>query len=192
MAASTFGPARFEGRISYMYLDTAGNVTVGIGHMLPSAAAASRLTFHHTGEDRPASAAESAAGWTAVKACPHGQSIPATRFNPARPATGWPALPPLRLEDDEIDALFAADIAEHAHQLEKGLPDFAGLPEPAREVLLDMHFNLGDGGLCKARWPSLFRAVEARDWQTAADQCRRKGIQQARNDWARETLASLA
>ena len=42
MDVAAFGPARFEGRVPYMYLDTAGNVTVGIGHMLATAGAAGR------------------------------------------------------------------------------------------------------------------------------------------------------
>src|ERR1700739_1906291 len=35
----------FEGVSSYMYLDTAGNVTVGVGKMLPDATAAQKLAF---------------------------------------------------------------------------------------------------------------------------------------------------
>ena len=36
---------QFEGVASYMYDDTAGNVTVGVGNMLPSVAAAQKLAF---------------------------------------------------------------------------------------------------------------------------------------------------
>jgi GH24 family phage-related lysozyme (muramidase) len=35
----------FEGSVPYMYLDTTGNVTVGVGKMLPNAAAAQKLGF---------------------------------------------------------------------------------------------------------------------------------------------------
>ncbi len=35
----------FEGNYSYMYLDTTGNVTVGVGEMLPNAAAAQKFAF---------------------------------------------------------------------------------------------------------------------------------------------------
>lgn len=192
MNVATFGPARFEGRVPYMYLDTAGNVTVGIGHMLATATAAGRLPFCRQQPDTPAGAGEISDGWQKVKACPFGQSIPASRFNPARPPAGWPALPPLFLEDAAIDTLFEADMQDHARQLEKSLPDFPSLPEPAQEVLLDMHFNLGDSGFSRARWPKLFAAVDARNWLAASLQCNRKGIQPARNDWARETLAGLA
>lgn len=192
MDVAAFGPARFEGRVPYMYLDTAGNVTVGIGHMLATAGAAGRLPFCRQQAGAPAATGEILDAWQKVKACPFGQSIAASRFNPARPPAGWPALPALFLEEDAIDSLFEADMKEHARQLERSLPAFPSLPEPAQEVLLDMHFNLGDSGFSRTRWPKLFAAVEARNWLAASRQCRRQGIQPARNDWAHETLAGLA
>ena len=44
-----------EGRYAWMYLDTRHNVTVGIGHLLPSPAAAEALPFVDADTGQPAS-----------------------------------------------------------------------------------------------------------------------------------------
>ena len=43
----------FEGSIPFMYVDSTGNVTVGVGNMLPNAAAAQKLAFQRRLDARP-------------------------------------------------------------------------------------------------------------------------------------------
>ena len=47
-----------EGSIPHMYLDTVGKVTVAVGNMIPTAAAAEPLTFAQRDNGNPATAAE--------------------------------------------------------------------------------------------------------------------------------------
>ena len=61
-------------------------------------------------------------------------------------------------------------------------PDYDSFPLPAQVALLDMIYNLGAGGLGK--FQQMKSVIEAGQWEEAAGQCRRAGIQQARNDWA--------
>jgi GH24 family phage-related lysozyme (muramidase) len=73
----------------------------------------------------------------------------------------------------------AADVTTFEAQLLKVLPNWHSYPGPAQEALFDMAFNLGLGGLLK--FPTLLKAVNEGDWATAAAQCHRRGIQNARN-----------
>ena len=61
----------FEGSIPWMYRDTVGKVTVGVGVMLPDAPAATALPFKIAGH--PASATEIAAEFARVDAIPMGR-----------------------------------------------------------------------------------------------------------------------
>src|SRR5579863_2584618 len=70
----------FEGSIPWMYLDTRGNVTVGVGLLVPDAAAAQKLPFVFEG--RAATAAETATEYARVHGMPMGRPAPFYRVNP--------------------------------------------------------------------------------------------------------------
>jgi GH24 family phage-related lysozyme (muramidase) len=56
-----------EGYVEHMYLDTKGLVTVGIGNMLPSVAAAQALPFVNRSTGNRATADEIAADYASVE-----------------------------------------------------------------------------------------------------------------------------
>src|SRR5205807_1406002 len=84
-----------------------------------------------------------------------------------------------RMNNAAIDALTAADIDLFTAQLKAVLPNWETYPEPAQAALFDMAYNLGIGGLKK--FPHMLAAVDAADWDTAAKECHRNGIGDARN-----------
>jgi len=106
--------------------------------------------------------------YQAVAAAPLGQA-----------ATAYQHLTKCRLGDADVEALVAADVAKFEAELASALPKWNSYPEPAQEALFDMAFNLGMAGLMK--FPAMLKAVNEGDWATAAAQCHRKGIQDARN-----------
>jgi GH24 family phage-related lysozyme (muramidase) len=152
---------KFEGRIPHMYRCTGGEVTVGIGHAIHSAVDAAALTWE-------SGAGDASAGFAAVAAAPKGQV-----------AKTYASLTTCRMGDDAIDALTAADIDKFTAQLRSSLPNFDTYPDPAQAALFDMAYNLGIGGLKK--FPHMLAAVDAGDWETAANESHRNGIQDARN-----------
>jgi len=79
----------------------------------------------------------------------------------------------------DIDALLLSDIALFESKLAAALPKWPSYSEPAQEALFDMCYNLGVGGLPK--FHQLLAAVDSGQWTTAAAQCHRKGISDARN-----------
>ena len=152
---------QFEGRFPYMYLCTGGKVTVGIGHAIPTAAAAALLSWA-TGGD----AAQ--AGWAAVAGAEKGLV-----------ASSYASLTACRMSDDAIDQLAANDVAAFTASLRANFPQWDTYPAPAQAALFDMAYNLGVAGLKK--FTSMLAAVNAGDWETAAQECHRMGIGDARN-----------
>ena len=157
---------RFEGRVPYMYRCTGGEVTIGIGHAILKSDNAPELTWSIGG--RPATSDEILADYASVNAAEKGHAAPS-----------YEHLTQCRMANSDIDALLAADIASFEAQLAAELPNWNTYPEPAQEALFDMAFNLGLNGLKK--FPSMLAAVDAGQWEAAASECHRKGINEDRN-----------
>jgi GH24 family phage-related lysozyme (muramidase) len=162
----------FEGSIPWMYLDTRGNVTVGVGLMLENATDAAKLPF--MAGSRPATEAEISAEFARVHAMPMG-----------RPAEFYRREGELELEKAEIDALLKAVLTGFESELRRHLNGYDAFPESVKMALLDMAYNLGPLGLIKG-YPTLIAAVEAGNWSKAAANCFRHGPGAVRNQWTRK------
>jgi GH24 family phage-related lysozyme (muramidase) len=158
-----------EGVVSHMYLDTVGKVTVGVGNMLPTAAAAAALAFVDRTTRAPATDAQIRADFDAVSLQPRAQQ-----------ARHYKQHTRLDLPDEAIWTLLAARVDGFEQQLIGYFPQFPSFPGSAQLALLDMAFNLG-GPALNTRWPSLKRAVLAQDWRAAQQECERSTSTLARN-----------
>lgn len=156
-----------EGSVPWMYLDTVGIVTVGIGHAMTHAADACLLPFNIGG--RLATTEEIAADFAAVQAMPKGQI-----------AANYKSRTQCRLDQDAIAGVYAADFDAKLPELAKRISGFDAFPQPVQLALADMGFNLGVQGLL-TKFPKLMRAVGSRDWKTCALECRRPQLSAARN-----------
>lgn len=161
--------APFEGRIEFMYLDTKGFVTVGIGALLKQPLDAIRLVWEY--RDGGGEPDETAIGdeWARVSRQPAGME-----------AHHYKRFTSMDLVPSEIDRLFARRVAAFETSLQNIFPEFAAWPEPAQLATLDMAYNLGAGALLK-EWPNLTRALRRQEWRAAAKECHRPGAREARN-----------
>jgi GH24 family phage-related lysozyme (muramidase) len=157
---------QLEGSIPHMYRCTGGAVTIGVGHALADATAAGALPWRIAGV--PATPEQAERDFSRVAAARKG-----------RPAASYAAVSTCRLAGADIDALLDGDIARFEALLQAALPEWTSYPEPARQALFDIAFNVGVAGLLKFR--KLLAAVNAGDWETAAAECHRQGIPEARN-----------
>jgi GH24 family phage-related lysozyme (muramidase) len=162
----------FENNIPWMYLDTEGKVTVGAGHMLADADAAAALGFVDDNQT-PASDDAKRQAWTTV----HGMTA-------GMPADDYQSATTIRLPQNAIDAVLLSDMEAAEGHLMNAFSGYGNFPEPAKEGLLDMMFNLGPTKFTAANWPNFFAAVNATtpDWNKAANECHREGISENRND----------
>ncbi len=170
----------FEGNISYMYVDTKGFVTVGVGNMLPNARAAQALAFVNRATRNAATDREIATDFQKVAAQPK-----------ARPARWYRQFTTLDLPDVEINRLFQQRIEEFRGQLRRAYSKYDTYPDGAQLAMLDMAFNLGVGAL-KNKWPKLNEAIDKLDWAAASDRCERPEANAIRNAAVKALLKGAA
>ena len=169
----------FEGTVPWMYLDTKGFVTVGVGELLANAAKAETLAF--LDPDGEAST----------------QGAILDEFNrvsalaPAKVAAFYRSPTSPVLPHSAIDTLLMNHLNFFDGQLAGRFQNYAGFPDPAKLGLLDMIYNLGQVGLFQ-HFPHFMAAVDKQDWLGAAANCHRVGPSQARNDWTQQQFLAAA
>jgi len=152
----------FEGSTSYMYLDPAGHVTVGVGHVIASPEDAAAMPFQGS---------DAFHDWCRVKRALRGKLI-----------AYYKRCSTCRLTDRGVTTLLKGDLESAVLQLNAGVPGFATLPLPVQQALCDMAFDLGAARFLES-YPALLERVEAADWNGASATCHRDGVTQERNDW---------
>lgn len=163
---------RWEGVVPYMYLDSVGLVTIGVGFMLPNVYAASTLPFLNT-KDELASQVEIAIDYNRVK------SLPSNKL-----PTYYHSFSSLLLPPSEINRLLAANVNSFEVSLRRMYPDYGIYPDAVKVALIDMVYNLGAAKL-QAQYPKFNAAVRAHDWQLAASQSHRNGPSEERNTYVK-------
>lgn len=154
-----------EGRVPWMYPDSEGNVTIGVGHLIPNAESGTGLPLMARKAKRAATPDEIRAAWTYVR----------TNRQPYRD---------VYLEEPAIDKLLEQDCARCQYPLRRAFGTALDLPRPAVIALWDMAFNLGSFGA----FPRLRMAIAIGDFEMASQECVRRSIGKIRNDMTREML----
>jgi len=167
-----------EGNVSHMYLDTRGFVTVGIGHMIANADAATRLPFVHE-DGTSATVAEIIAEYAKIK-----------EQDPAHLASYYTQFCQLHLKPEDVLAILDRDIDDTERGVSTRFRNYYDYPHGPQDALLDMGFNLGVGGLTK--YVKLRLAAERKDWRACADECHRNGISDERNAATRVLFLTAA
>src|SRR5690554_756109 len=151
---------KYEGKVSHMYLDSKGFVTVGVGHLLKDLASAQKLNFKN-GNAR-ASKGEIRADYEAVKKQPKN-----------RLASFYKKHTSLQISAFDIDLLTDNHIDSFEIELKRLFSDFSEYPSEVRLALFDIIFNVGMTDL-RNNWPKFTKAVKAKDWAVAAKESNRK------------------
>lgn len=168
----------WEGSVDHMYLDSEGHVTVGVGTLLPNAAAATALSFRHRDTDRLASDAEIQAEYELIDAMEGGRDFGANYYA---------SFTALYLPDEEIEPLVYDHMRADFDALLRLFPYFGNYPLSVQIALWDMSYNLGVGGL-KGKFPNFCQAILDEDWEEAAAESHRERIAEERNDFVFDLL----
>lgn len=171
---------KYEGKINHMYLDSKGFVTVGVGHLIKNLVSAQKLNFKNSNHVS-ASKDEIKADYEAVKKQPKN-----------RLASFYKKIVKLKLSNSDINTLTNNHIASFERELKRIFPDFSTYPSEVRFALFDIIFNVGMTNL-NNRWPSLKKAVKAKDWFAAAKESKRKApISAERNKYVKDLFEKAA
>lgn len=169
----------FEGVVPWMYLDTRGFVTVGVGEMLANATKAQTLNFvdPRGGPSTPDAILDE---FDRVSSLAPGK-VAAFYRSPVSPV----------LPQATIDTLLMNHLNFFDGQLAGRFPAYASFPDAAKLGLLDMTYNLGVTGLFSG-FPHFMASVDGQDWLGAAANCHRVGPSQVRNEWTRQQFLAAA
>jgi len=165
---------RWEGNVPHMYLDTVGNVTVGVGHLIADVTAAQQLGFVNRSSGVKATPAEIRDDFESTVQQP-----------PGRLPQYYEKFTKLDLPADERIAILRSQIQQCDQGLARSFAGYDGYPINPRRALIDMCFNLGLTTLL-AQFKRLRHACEAGDWNTAAVESWRLGISGERNEWTKQ------
>ncbi len=162
---------RWEGAVPFMYRDTEGYVTVGIGNLVHDADQACTLPFMTAGY--PSSHAEIQRDFLRVISLARGMAARAYRA---------PSEPRVELTDVGVSDLAVSRLRrEFLPGLARICKGFDGFPGPAQAALVDMAWNVGMRGL--ETFGHMLAAVDRRDWKGAAESCHRLTSRPERNAW---------
>ncbi|NQZ07479.1 MAG: hypothetical protein HRT35_09995 [Algicola sp.] len=169
----------YEGEVPYMYLDSKGLVTVGVGFYMPNSDDATQFAFNKP-DGNGATASEIAADYAVV------QQMEANRI-----ASYYKREAGLTMTEDAINTKLAEEINSFGGELAGIYSDFDGFPDNVKQALFDMIFNLGATNLRKG-WPSFNKALANADWAEAAKQSHRRApVSEARNDYVSNLFLSV-
>lgn len=153
--------APFEGIVPYLYYDSKGLVTCGVGFLLLNISDSLKLPWTPEGV--------AATDWAKLQTLPKGKYH--TYYKPYMIG---------RLPEEFMRYEFARRLAGFEKRLRKYLPSFDTYPAPVQLALRDMIYNLGGDFLAKG-WPNFKAALLAKDWKRAAQECNRIDVQDSRN-----------
>ena len=155
----------YEGHVTYMYLDSKGHVTVGIGHLIPKVEDAMEMKFYERGTTNPAHPAHIENAFNKVLD---------SRLTDSR-HTDFKDMSHVDLDLTEIESLFDRDVAQFLNLLKKPIyfPNFDTYPAGAQIGMLDIAYTMGVYGFYNA-FGKFRAALELRNWIEVANQSGRK------------------
>jgi len=164
----------FEGNVPFMYRDSNGWVTVGVGFMIPDENAAKKIPFV-TALGALATKDQIETDFKRVYSLPAGLVADKYRSQSS-----------LLITFDYTASILLKKLKECDRALRGNYKSYDTYPDPVKLALLDMIYNLGAAKLF-GQFPAFNRSVNDQDWKTAADQCHRKhkGAADNRNAWTR-------
>lgn len=164
--------ALFEGTIQHPYLDTEGEVTVGIGHLVKTRQDMVPLNFVYRQPPAPPlpqkpGEKEKKEEWKRVK-----DLLPRIKKTMLQKDERFPraentifSTSNFILEKHEITTLFISDFTVRLKEIRKIFKRFDKFPDPAKLGIIDLYYNVGSGTF--RDFIKFKNAVLNEDWQTA-------------------------
>ena len=182
---------KYEDVIQHPYLDTKGLITVGGGANINSCDDFRKINFTVNGV--PATEAEKLAAFGIMRNLSNERDAQGNPTNWDTKAKKFKDYTNVRISDEYARSLAQDHMTNDLAHVRREFADFDTFPQPLKEVLLDIQYNV-KGGLNEQKWPSLYKAIRERNINGEngiVANVHRKDVQQERNDWARRMAASI-
>ena len=182
---------KYEDVIQHPYLDTKGLITVGGGANINSWYDFRKINFTVNGV--PATEAEKLAAFGIMRNLSNERDAQGNPTNWDTKAKKFKDYTNVRISDEYARSLAQDHMTNDLAHVRREFADFDTFPQPLKEVLLDIQYNV-KGGLNEQKWPSLYKAIRERNINGEngiVANVHRKDVQHERNDWARRMAASI-
>lgn len=182
---------QYENVLQHPYLDTKGLITVGGGANVNNWDDFKKVNF--TINDVPATEAEKLAAYNIMRNLSNEKDENGNPKNWNTQAEAFKKYTNIRISDDEARSLAQNHMTNDLAHIRHEFSDFDTFPQPLKEVLLDIQYNV-KGGLNEAKWPNLYKAIRERNtkgYNGIYYNVNRPDVKQRRNDWARRMINSI-
>ncbi|MBR5598678.1 MAG: hypothetical protein IKW39_01415 [Alphaproteobacteria bacterium] len=171
-----------ENLIEYIYLDSKGYITTGIGSNIDDKETFLDIDFMIG--DRHATYQEKLDVYNKFKDMSE-KEIYKNNYK----AQYYKKFSNLRINAREAEKLLYKHTLNDLKMLREGIEGFDKLPQSLQEVLMDIKYNTGN--VSKLNWPKLREGIRTKNLSLIADNVSRKDVSADRNKWARNKILSI-
>ena len=140
---------QFEGRKNFLYLDSEGNVTIGIGHLLKNVQDAKKLSFYLDADHKQqASAEEIEKNFAVLEELKLSIKKPYSKYS----ADYYKPYTNISLTDKGINSLYTKDVKDTIRGLRRRNFDLASFPPSAQIAILEDLISLKKGLKWQIEW----------------------------------------
>lgn len=182
---------QYENVLQHPYLDTKGLITVGGGANVNNWDDFKKVNFTINGV--PATEAEKLAAYNIMRNLSNEKDENGNPKNWNTKAKNFESYTNIRISDNEARSLAQNHMTNDLAHIRHEFADFDTFPQPLKEVLLDIQYNV-KGGLNEAKWPNLYKAIRERNtngYNGIYYNVNRPDVKHRRNDWARRMINSI-
>lgn len=171
-----------ENNKEYIYLDTKGYKTIGVGINVDNWNTFQKLNFMLN--NRPATLEEKRQAFDTFESLKaqkrYGQMWTAKKFENSSN---------LRITDDESNRLLNQHLQNTLQHVQKQFPNFQTFPQGLQNVLLDIAYNTGN--ITREKWPRLHAAIQTKSLPLIRSNIHRRDVPESRNNWAEQQIDSI-
>ena len=179
---------RYEDVIQHPYLDTKGYITTGGGANINNLNDFMKVNFTVNGY--PATDAQKLTGYNILNNMSKEMDSNGNYLYANKTANFFKDKTNLQLSEQDAYSIAQNHMRNDLAHVRNQFSDFDTFPNPLKEVLLDIQYNV-KGGLNQQNWPKLYEAIANHDINGIARNVHRKDIGRERNDWAEKMARSI-
>ncbi len=171
-----------ENDLHHIYLDTKGKKTVGVGTNVDDRKKFISIDWQK--DNRPATEQEKIEAFEIFEGAKNRKE-----YGQKYGANWYKNKSALRISKETSDKLLNEHLNNDLINLRRTFAEFDSFPEELQDVLLDIHYNVGN--VSAENWPKLHRGIKSRNLKAILKNVHRKDVAESRNLWAEDKIRTI-